>query len=142
MSVGILNEEECRQAIWERLASNEWWAIPWVSEIAQQFCQYIEGRYCTGEDGAEFELFMIPRSGLFAVAFVRKAEFPAPDLADVFLSFGIFPPETRKADVVASLNHQDILVCVDARTESARNASLATLEAWKRWMGECPEEER
>lgn len=140
MSVGLLTEDECRKALWERLSSGEFWTIPWVSEPATYLCNHLEERYCSDEDAANFEIFMVPGSGVFAVGFVRKSGLPAPDLADVLLALEIFPPaETSKADLVRSLKEQDILVLVDAREKSARKASYRALHAWQRWMGKCPD---
>jgi hypothetical protein len=120
----LMDEETARAAIRNRIASRDWWIVPWFGRNAGVFCTLIEDRYFDGRHAAGCEVHI----GRVAVAFFAKKRLTVPRLVRAMKECGC--PEDVAA-LTAALADHDVLM-LDPEAEQ-----LAP--AWHDWvMGRTP----
>ncbi len=119
----LLDEVDSRQYQWERLASREWFALPWVGPRSGEVSQAIEDAL---RDPADCEVIMGPSAGVFAVSFFRKRGISPRRLAEIMTAYG--------GSVEAEeLQTQDILICLEPDAEQGQ---VLAVQAWSAWLQE------
>jgi hypothetical protein len=111
----LMDEEDGREIVRERVASKEWYLVPGISTVAGQVMAEIEERfYMPGtEANADFEILMgCPY--IFSLTMARKSRAPYSEILDL-----VDPNRTgiRVAPQTVPQEQQDILIMFDEDTD-------------------------
>lgn len=126
----LLDDDQARQRVRQRLDSRQWWIIPLFGERAREFSTDVEKRFYMrgGRSTAAFEVMVGP----YPVAFARKDKLPAERLA-VYMAdnWGADADVLRKAFKTG----QDVLMTMPHRDSQEAAEVVATTLMFQQWVG-------
>ncbi|TAK30437.1 MAG: hypothetical protein EPO21_19235 [Chloroflexota bacterium] len=125
----LLTQDGAKIMIRDRMASRDWWIVPWLNRDAGVLSQAIEERHYDGTANADFQILCGgPWAPIFAVSFAHKRHMSASELAKLLVEVG-FDGDGR--ELGRQLEQMDIIAVGD-QAEAARRVL-----AWQSWLSEA-----